>query len=121
MVRTPYSASAAAVFSPTPHSRQIGSGARKAASSPGRHHDQPVGLAQVRRDLGHELGGRDPDRGGQPDLVADASLIARAIVGPSPNSAAEPGHVEERLVDRDGLDERRVRRRTAMTSRLACW
>ena len=37
----------------------------------GRHDDQPVGLAQVRRDLGHELGRRHPDRGGQPDLGPD--------------------------------------------------
>ena len=35
----------------------------------GRHDDQPVGLAQVRGDLGHELGRRDPDRGGQADLA----------------------------------------------------
>ena len=40
----------------------------------GRDDDQPVGLAQVRGDLGDELRRRDPDAGGQPDLVADGRL-----------------------------------------------
>ena len=57
-----------------PTAGAIGSGARKAASSPARHDDEAVGLAQVRGDLGHELGRRHPDRGGQPDLGADAVL-----------------------------------------------
>ena len=42
-----------------------------------------------------------------PTSARIASLIRRAIVGPSPNRAAEPGDVEERLVDRDRLDQRR--------------
>ena len=37
-----------------------------------------------------------------------SSLIRRAIVGPSPNSGERAGHIEERLVDRDRLDLRRV-------------
>ena len=57
-----------------PTAAPIGSGARNAASSPGGDDDEPVGLAQVRRDLGHELGRRDTDRRGQPDIVADLVL-----------------------------------------------
>ena len=42
-----------------------------------------------------------------PARARTASLISRAIAAPSPNSRARAGHVEERLVDRDRLDERR--------------
>ena len=100
--------SAAAVFSPTPHSRPIGSGARKAASSPGGTTTRPSGLRRSEAILATSLVAGDADRHGQPDLRrGPPSLIWRAIVGPSPNSAARPGDVEERLVDRDRLDERR--------------
>ena len=60
-----------AVFSPTPHSRPIGSGARNAASSPGGTTTSPSGLRRSDAILATSLVRRDADRRGQPDLVAD--------------------------------------------------
>ena len=51
-----------------------GSGARNAASSPARDDDQAVRLAQVRPDLGDELGGPDADARGEPGLRVDRRL-----------------------------------------------
>ena len=106
IVRTAYSASAAAVFSPTPHRRPIGSGARNAASSPGRHDHQAIRLAQIRGDLGHQLGAGDADGHRQPDLVADRRPDLARDRRPVPEQGRRPGDVEERLVDRDRLDRR---------------
>ena len=72
-----------------------------------RHDDQPVGLAQVRRDLGHELRRRDADRGGQPDLRPDVGLDPPGDRRAVAEQRRRPGDVEERLVDRDRLDQRR--------------
>ena len=106
-MRTPYSASTTRVCSPTPHSRRIGSGARNAASSPGGTIDEPVGLAQVGGHLGDELGRRHPDARREADLAAHrlADLPGDRLRGTEEGLAA--GHVEERLVDRDLLEQRR--------------
>ena len=73
MVCTPYSASTRRVFSPTPHSRADGQRRQERRLLALRHDHQPVGLAQVRRDLGHEPGRRDADGRRQPELVPDGA------------------------------------------------
>ena len=106
-MRTPYSRSAARGLltdAPQPGDRQR---RQERGLRARRHDDEAVGLAQVRRDLGDELGRRDADRRGQPDLGADAALIAAAISCAVPEQRPRSGHVEEGLVDRDRLDERR--------------
>ena len=104
IVVTPSLASVSSILGPTPQSRRTGSGARKAASVAGSDHRQAVGLAHVGGDLGHELGARDADRGGELRLVADRLLEVAAdrLAGAERPLAA--GRVEERLVDRDRLD-----------------
>ena len=101
------SSSARRVFGPTPHRRQIGSGARKSASCTGRHDHQAVRLAQVRGDLGHQLGRRHADRRGQLQLIGDGAPDGDGDGGRVTEERLGAGHVEERLVDRDRLDERR--------------
>src|ERR1700687_3283123 len=69
-----------------------------------RHDDEPIRLAQVRADLRAELVRRDADRQHQAELLAHGSFeLARDVL-----RAAEEvfgrRHVEERLVERDGLD-----------------
>ena len=90
---------------PQPPDRERGEEGRLLAQ---RHDDQPVGLLQVRRDLGDELGAGDPDRGGQPDLGPDVVLDPAGDGRAVAEQDRGPGHVEERLVDRDRLDQRRV-------------
>jgi len=72
-----------------------------------RHEEEPVRLGDRTRDLGEELRARDPDRDRQSDLVEDALPQAHGDLARRPGEALEPAHVEERLVDREALDERR--------------
>ncbi len=74
----------------------------------GGDHDEPVRLAQVGRDLGHELRGRDPHGRRQLDLGPDRRLDRPADRGAVSEQRPGTGHVEERLVDRDRLDLVRV-------------
>ena len=80
----------------------------------GRHDEQPVGLGDAARDLGEELraGDADGDRAGRP--ARSTSRRNRAAISTGvPGHAAQAADVEERLVDRDPLDERgRVARRS---------
>ena len=73
----------------------------------GRHLEQPVGLRDAARDLGQELRPRDADRERQPDLLEHAAAQPRGDLErrarPSPHAA----NVDEGLVDRQRLDERR--------------
>ena len=73
-----------------------------------RHDDQPVRLPQVRRDLGHQLRPGHADRRGQADLVADLVLDPAGDRRPVAEQRRRARHVQERLVDRDRLDQRRV-------------
>ena len=70
---------------------------------------QPVGLAPVGRELGHELRRRDADRAGHADLALDVGADLRRDRGRRAEQRRGAAHVEERLVERDRLDERRVR------------
>ncbi len=90
MVRTLYSASAIAVFSPTPHSRAIGSGARNASSSPSGTTTSPSGLRRSEAILATSFVLATPTEAVSPTSARTSSLIRRAIVGPSPNSAIDP-------------------------------
>ena len=89
-MRTPYSASDAPVRSPTPHSREIGSGARKAASSPGGTTTSPSGLRRSEAILATSLVVATPTEAVSPTSSRTRSLIERAMAGPSPNSSNEP-------------------------------
>ena len=90
IVFTRYSARATAVFSPTPHSRPIGSGARNASSSPGGTTTRPSGLRRSDAILATSFVRATPTDAVRPTSSRTSSLIRRAIAGPSPNSAAEP-------------------------------
>ena len=107
-VLMPRACSFAAVTGPTPQSRSTGSGCRNASSPSGGHHQQAVGLGHAARHLGQELRPRhaDGDGAGRPRSrtcrrSATGDLDRRARHPP------QPADVEERLVDRDPLDQRR--------------
>ena len=82
--------SATAVFSPTPHSREIGSGARNASSSPTGTTTNPSGLRRSDAILATSFVLATPTEAVSPTSARVSSLIRRAIDGPSPNSAADP-------------------------------
>jgi hypothetical protein len=71
------------------------------------HHQQPVGLAQGTRHLREVLRAGDADRDGQPDLLShvDAELLRDDRRGAA--DASQAADLEERLVDRDALDDGR--------------
>ena len=69
----PFSASLALVTGPTPHISSTGSSCRKREFGRRIDDDQPVGLGDLRGDLGEVLGARDADRDRQAELVADAA------------------------------------------------
>ena len=112
-VAIPRAWSFAAVTGPTPHSRSTGSGCRNASSPSGGDDQQPVRLRHPARDLRQELRPRHPDGDRQPDAVAHRRAAAARRSRPAcPAMRSMPRDVEERLVDRDALDERgRCRRR----------
>ena len=68
--------------------------------------EQPVGLRDAARDLREELRARDPDRDRQADALEHVAAEPRGDLGRRPGDPLHPAHVEERLVDREPLDER---------------
>ena len=72
-----------------------------------RDDDQPVGLAQVTGNLGHEPIRRDTDRHGQLRLVVDSLLQLLGGLLAVAEELLRAGQIEERLVDRERLDQRR--------------
>ena len=92
MVRTPYSARATPrCCSPTPHSREIGSGARKAASSPAGTTTSPSGLRR------------------------SEAILATSLVVATPTEAVSPTSSRTRVLDPSARSP--GRRRTARASR----
>ena len=91
----------------TPQSRSTGSGWRNASLTVGRHHEEAVRLGDRARYLGEELGPRHSDRDRQADLVTDVPSQPRGDLGRRADASLHPADVEERLVDRDPLDDRR--------------
>ncbi len=103
IVWTPNSRRTAAVFSPTPHSREIGSGARNAASSPGGTTTSPSGLRRSDPIFATSFVAATPT-----EAVSPTSSWTVALDRPGDRLAVaeqrpRPGHVEERLVDGDRL------------------
>jgi len=72
-----------------------------------RHHEPIVRLGHPAGDLGEELGPRHPDRDRQTDPLADLSPQPCGDLRRRARDPLEPAHVEERLIDREPLDERR--------------
>ena len=74
----------------------------------GLDHDEPARLAQVRRDLRHRLARRHAERcvetGRREHAVAD---LLRDVAGRS-EAPERPRHLQERLVERQRLEDRRV-------------
>ena len=110
-----------AVFSPTPHSRPIGSGARNATSSPAGTTTSPSGLRRSEAILATSLVPATPTEAVSPTSARTSSLIRRAMAGPSPNSAAEPVTSRNASSIEIGSTCGVKRRRIDMTSRLAAW
>ena len=107
IVATPKSRSAAAVCGPTPHRREIGSGARKAASSPGGTTTRPSGFRRSEAILATSLVAATPTDAVSSQLALDRVLDPAGDRRAVPEQGARRRDVEERLVDRDRLHERR--------------
>ena len=73
----------------------------------GRHHEQAVGLGHAAGHLGEELRPRHADRDRQADPLEDLAAQAHGDVHRRPRDPAHPADVEEGLVDREPLDQRR--------------
>ena len=73
----------------------------------GWHDEQAVRLGDPARDLGEELRPRHADRDRETDAVAHIPTQARRDLGRRPGDPPHATDVEERLVDRQPLDERR--------------
>ena len=72
----------------------------------GWHDEQSVRLGHATRHLGEELGPGHADRYGQADPVLDLTPQPRRDLRGGAGDPAEAADVEERLVDREPLDER---------------
>ena len=81
--------------------------------------EQAVRLGDAAGDLREMLGRRDADADRQADLLADRAAQRRAITAGVTADVLQPADVEERLVDRQRLDQRGVRSKIAHTARLA--
>ena len=90
-----------------PRARSTGSGWRNASSPSGGTTRRPSGLATPLATLARNFVARDADRDRQPDLIAHVAAQPRRDLGRRAADALEAAHVEERLVDRQPLDERR--------------
>ncbi len=73
----------------------------------GRNDEEAVGLGDAARDLREELRPRHADRDTQADLLEHSLPQPRRDLGGCSGEALEAADVEERLVDRHSLDERR--------------
>ena len=74
----------------------------------GRDDEQPVGLGDAARHLGEELRPRDADGDRQTDSLANVAPQPRRDLDGCAGDPLHAAHVEERLVDREPLDERTV-------------
>ena len=72
-----------------------------------RHDDEPVGLLEVRGDLGDELVGAEARRRREAGLVTDPPRDPTDGVERAPEEGRAAREVDEGLVHRDGLHERR--------------
>ena len=72
-----------------------------------RHDQEAVGLRHAARDLGEELRPGHADRDRQADALAHVAAQSHGDLDGGPRDPLQPAHVEERLVDRQPLDQRR--------------
>ena len=77
----------------------------------------PSGLATPLATLARRCG--HPDGDGQPHPLADLAPQPHGDLGGRARDAPEPADVQERLVDRESLDQRRRLRKTSNTALLA--
>jgi hypothetical protein len=68
--------------------------------------DHAVRLGELAHDLGEELRGRHADRCGEAGLVKNAHAEVHGDFATGTEAATRATHVEERLVDRERLDQR---------------
>src|SRR5512132_2101175 len=73
----------------------------------GGNHQQSVGLRDPARDLGEELRPGNAHRDGEPQLLEDLPPEPDGDLGGRSRDPPQPADVEEGLVDRQPLDERR--------------
>ena len=95
------------VLAPTPHRRSIASGARNSASVPAGTTTSPSGFFRSEAILATSRLAATPTDAVSSTSSRMACLIFRPTSSPVPNSASRAGQVQERLVDRERLDERR--------------
>ena len=106
-VHRPRACSRSAVFAPTPHSRSTGSGCRKSSSPSGGTTSRPSGLATPLATLARNFVRAMPTVIGRPTCSCTARRSRTAICSGVPAMPLHAADVEERLVDRQPLDERR--------------
>src|SRR4030088_3138384 len=108
MVRKPSWASAAPICLPTPQMKVTGFGAKKTPPLALAQQGKSTRLVEVGGELRQELVFRQADRHRDADLVLDRAREAGERTGG--RAAVQPlgaGKIEERLVDRQRLDQRR--------------
>ena len=102
-VRSPSRASTCPVCSPTPHSAATGSGCRNSRTPSAGTMSSPSGLDRVDASLAMNLDGATPTEQVMPCCSAIVARISAPIAGGRPEPPDGPGHVEERLVERERL------------------
>ncbi len=115
-VAMPRRSSRASVAGPTPHRACTGSGCRKASTSstpttltprPGSGPwTEAFGLAASEASLATNFDGATPTEQVSPSSSSTRDRMRRAISGAGPWRRRALSHVEERLVERDRLDQR---------------
>ena len=105
--RDPARRELAAVTGPTPQSRSTGSGCRNSSSPSGGTTSRPSGFATPLATLARNFVRATPTVIGRPTRSRTSRRSRAAISTGVPEIRAHPAHVEERLVDREPLDERR--------------
>ena len=103
----PRSCSLAAVTRPTPQSRSTGSGWRNSSSPSGGTTSRPSGLATPLATLARNLVRATPTVIGSPTCSRTRAAQPRGDLRGRSRDPLEPADVEERLVDRQPLDQRR--------------
>ena len=103
----PRSWSLSAVIGPTPHSRPTGSGCRKSSSRSGGTTSRPSGFATPLATLARNFVRATPTVIASPTRSSTSRRSRDRDLGRRARHAEQAADVEERLVDREPLDERR--------------
>ncbi len=103
----PWSRSLAAVTSPTPQSRSTGSGCRNSSSPSTGTTSRPSGFATPLATFARNFVRATPTVTGRPTRSRTSRRSRTAISVGRARDQPQPADVEERLVDRQALDERR--------------